>query len=253
MNPQEISPVPFAVQDNSTIPSQWPQSKSGFGLYAYSKRAIMSNVGTFLVLGILSLIGNLGINVNSRSGKYTVAYMVIAAVTAIIAIVVAGALAHARLAAVDGKKASIGESLSRGLSVSVKVFFAEILTIVSLAIALVLLIIPFFILLPRLALVNYFIVDQGFGPIEAYKASMSATKGNATNIWSIYLAQFVIALLAITIIGLPFSIYFYLMYSGSFAIAYRLLTRTASNAGGSPVAPQQPVQLVQPTPPSPLI
>jgi hypothetical protein len=248
MNPRQNSPVPIEAQDSATIPSHFPAHSFGFafGLYSYSKRAISQNVGTFLVLGFISLLTEIGTNLDRNSNNFNGAHIVIVLGSVVIATIMSGALAHARLEAVDGKKASIGESLSRGWSVAATVFLAQILTTVSLAIAFVLLIIPGIILLPRLALVNYFIVDQNYGAIEAYKASMVATKGNASRIWGIYAAGIAMLLLIFTIIGIPFAIYFYLMYSGSLAIAYRLLTSNVPNIAGSPMAP------VQPAPPSPI-
>jgi uncharacterized membrane protein len=109
-----------------------------------------------------------------------------------------------------------------------------ILIALSIVASAVLFIIPVFFVLPRLALAYYFLIDKHMGVIEAYKASWHATKGNAGKVWGIIGATILMALLMITIIGIPFSIYFLIMYSAVFAVLYEFLGKTQPTAPAAP-------------------
>ena len=81
-------------------------------------------------------------------------------------------------------------------------------------------------MLPRLTLVNYFLVDKGLEPMEAFKASWHATEGHAMQAWGIILANVAMALLMVTIVGIPFAFYFLFMYSAAFAVFYKYVTKS---------------------------
>jgi len=90
-------------------------------------------------------------------------------------------------------------------------------------ISLVLLIIPFFFIYPRLVLAEYYLVDQNTSILFALKASWRATEGQLGKIYGIFGAYVAMFLLAITIIGIPFAIYFIIMYSPAYALLYEFL------------------------------
>ncbi|MDD2679933.1 MAG: hypothetical protein PHO03_03960 [Candidatus Omnitrophica bacterium] len=82
-------------------------------------------------------------------------------------------------------------------SLFLKYFLATILYILAVCAGLVLLIIPGIIIGLRLSQYTYLIVDKGMAPVDALKASLALTKGNAFNL---YLFWFV--LLGVIILGI---------------------------------------------------
>jgi hypothetical protein len=129
-----------------------------------------------------------------------------------------------------------------------------ILITLSLIVSFLLLVIPFFFVLPRLTLAEYFLVDKNMGVIEAYKASWNATKGHSLKVWGIYGAGILMALLCVTVIGIPVAFYLLIMYSAAFAVLYEFLNRSpatqpATAAAPAPAEPesQPPVNPVPPT------
>jgi hypothetical protein len=85
--------------------------------------------------------------------------------------------------------------------------------------------------------------------MDAYKASWAETKGYAINIWGIIAVNILFALLIVTIIGIPFSIYFLIMYSAAFAVFYLYLTDKVSLK--VPIAPAPPENNAVPQAPVP--
>ncbi|MDL2363253.1 MAG: YciC family protein [Patescibacteria group bacterium] len=165
------------------------------------------------------------------------------------------ALVYALLKSVDGEKVSITDAVSKPLNRFSNYFVAQILITISVLIGLVFLIIPGIIIGIRLSLVGYFIVDKNIGPVEAYKASLAATKGKTKVIWSIVLAALAYALLFLTIIGIPIAVYLLFMYSAATAIAYRYLTRSELSNSAPAAAFKAPTSPVGPqvAPPSPQV
>ncbi len=219
------SPVPAAAAPPASIPDAWP---GAFGVYKYSKQAIKINLGTVIILLILSsLIGGFGAWKKLHGAGNLISLLVNS--------LLIGSLALTTLAGVRGQHRGIGEALSKGASFWLKLIGLTILVYASYFLSALLLIVPLFFVLPRLTLANYFLVDKNLGVIEAYKASWQATKGHALKAWGIIGVTLLIAILMITIIGIPFSIYFYIMYSAAFAVFYEVLNRQQS-VGGNPQA-----------------
>lgn len=81
----------------------------------------------------------------------------------------------------------------------------------------VLLVIPFFFVLPRVYLAPYYFVFADCNVNQAIAASWHSTKGNSKKVYGILLLDIAFALLFLTIIGIPFAIYWGIINSGSFA------------------------------------
>ena len=157
----------------------------------------------------------------------------------------AAAFALTYLAGIREETLSTGQALNKAVSFWLKMIGLNVLVILSVVGSILLLIIPFFFVLPRLVLANYFLVDQNMGVVDAYKASWATTKGHAGNVWRIIGATILMALAAVTIIGIPFAIYWLIMYSASFAILYEFLRRSQPAAAvpkpsAAPAAPSTP-------------
>jgi hypothetical protein len=132
---------------------------------------------------------------------------------------------------VRGRRLEASQALKACQPMVVLKYIANaILMTLLLGVAFVLLVVPFFFVLPRLLLAPYFLIDQKLGPIVALQRSWEATKGHAGKIWGIIGASLAMALLAVTIIGIPFAIYFLFMYGAASALAYEFVAKQTAPA-----------------------
>lgn len=203
------------------IPREWP---GAFGLLKHAREVIRVNLGTTLVLAILLALLSAAPN---RSQHNT--HIVLLSLASLLSSYVSLLLYYTLLKSTKGEKVSFGQSLDasgRFLSYLVN----AILTGLLIAVSFLLLIVPGLFVFPRLMLAHLFVIDQKLGPIEAIKASWAATEGHAGMIWGIIGAEIAFALLAVTIIGIPFTIYFLFMYTAALPIAYRYLTRSPQSS-----------------------
>ena len=207
------------------VPQTWP---GAFGVYKYSKAAMLTNVGTYLGLFVIvffatSVLGSLG-GTNKASGSYVLAQLLVM----LVGIYFSGATTLVELDNVSRKKVSFSEVVPYVKRYFLPMLVATVAMEIILMVSLVLFIIPFFIVLPRLALTPYFIVAEQMDPIEAIKASWTKTRGHSTKVWGILGANIVYCLLMLTIIGIPFALYFLFMYRSSTAVLYRWIQSAGS-------------------------
>lgn len=205
------------------VPSSWP---GAFGAYKHSKQAVLKNIWTLVIIWVLVAVVSGVLQMALSTPGRLIAYLVDALGTA--------AFTLTFIAGVRGQELSIGDALTKGVNVWLKIIGLNILVGLSLIVSLLLLIVPFFFVLPRLSLANYFLVDQNLGVMDAYKASWAATDGNAGKVWGIIGANIAMALLAITIIGIPFAIYFLIMYSAATAVLYEFLNKKQPAKAAAP-------------------
>jgi hypothetical protein len=224
------------------VPAEWP---GAFGAYKYSKRAVRLNLGTLIILWLAVAIISGGVEKGMHATGGLISSLISALAAACYAIIF--------IAGVRRQRMSIGEVLSKALPLWLKMIGLGILVAVSLVVSLLLLVIPFFFVLPRLSLAHYFLVDKNLGVMEAYKASWAATKGYSGKVWGIIGATILMALLAITIIGIPFSIYFLIMYSAAYGVLYEFLNKSKPVAAPAqaPASPTPPTEPEIPTTPAP--
>ncbi len=221
--------------DVPSVPASWP---GAFGLFKHSKKAVKRNLGTLVVIWIISLVISIVLDMILKKNLGGV-------VSYVADSLFAAAFALTYLAGIRGQAVSTGQALNKAVPFWLKMIGLNILVVLSVIGSILLLVIPFFFVLPRLVLANYFLVDQDMGVMDAYKASWAATKGHAGNVWGIIGVTILMALAAVTIIGIPFAIYWLIMYSASFAILYEFLhksqpaatTPKPAAAAGTPSAP----------------
>lgn len=214
------------------VPASWP---GAFGAYKHSKQVVKSNLTTLVVIWLITvLVGGAADGILKTSGSL---------ISFVVGSLTSAAFALTFIAAVRGNVLSVGEAFNQAFPFWLKAIGLNILVALSLAVSFLLLIVPFFIVLPRLLLVNYFLVDKKLGVMDAYKASWHATEGSSGKIWGIIGVHFLIVLLMVTIIGIPFAIYFLIMYSGVFGVLYEFLNKSKPAATATPaaVAPAKPV------------
>jgi len=191
------------------IPKEWP---GAYGLYKYSKQAVQPNlwniVGLYVVAVLLNMVFRNLKNIGGVLQFLLAAYY-------------GAALVFIWLAGTQGKVKSVQDSLKDTYPVFIKYLVLQILVGLLIGASLLLLIIPFFFVYPRLALAQYYLIDKKMGIMDAINASWNNTKGYSVKVWTVTLAAISMALLALTIIGIPFAIYFLVMYSAAMAVLYK--------------------------------
>ena len=208
----------------NAVPITWP---GAFGLYKYSKQAVKLNWVTVLSLILLVLLLSVVGSVITSGVQSLAFHIVITLAIELISVVITMASYFVYLAGMRGQKMSVNEALSKcSPLLTVKYIALMIVSAFIITGSLLLFIVPFFFILPRLFLAPYFLLDKNMGPVEALSASWHATEGHALKIWSVILATIAMALLFFTIVGVPFAAYFLFMYGASMAIVYGFATQS---------------------------
>jgi hypothetical protein len=196
----------------------WP---GAFGIYKRSKEAMMVNIGSFLgLLGayivasiVVSIIMSaLGMDSDSF-GRNIVDLFLGSAFTVIFVNVV--------MAGIRNQKMDFNTALKSCFSIlTLKMVGLTILTAFMLIGSLLLLIVPFFFVFPRIALSYYFLVDKNMGIFDSISASWNATKGSSGKVWGITGVSILFALAILVLVG----IYLSIMYAAAYGLLYVYLT-----------------------------
>lgn len=213
------------VTSPDTLPNvpkgAWP---GAFGLYKYSKAAIGFNVWTIVWLIVLqfafgALISTLfGPENPQKPEPEPVANLLSWLVGAVFGVATIATV----FAGIARQKFSLGDAFGAvTLGLFGKYLLLSIVQAVILTLSLLLLIVPFFFVAPRLALAMYFLVDKNTGPLEAISLSWNATKGHVGKVYGIVGVFILFGLLCLTIIGIPFAVYFMVAYSAAIPLLYR--------------------------------
>lgn len=221
------------------IPESWP---GAWGLYKYSKQIVSRNWGVLLTLFIINIVLGSG-------GRYS--HRGVGIVLDIVSVILSVATFKTYYSNTQGRTLTFGGALaSIKPLVAIKLIANYILLAITLGIAFILLILPGILLLPRLFLAPYLVVTRELGPVEALRTSWDITKDNAGKSWGIIGATIAMALLAITIIGIPFSLYFLFMYGAAPVILSEfLLKQRPAVSAATPVAPVEPAAPTTPAEP----
>ena len=212
----------------SAAPAEWP---GAFGIYKTSRDAIRYNLGTVLLLAILLMAASIALDtlLSTLFGKRfadSFGQLISYALSTYFTI----ALTYAYLVSARHKKIDLKAAFAAAPPLFWRMFFLNLLTIITVFAGLILLIVPGIIFGLRLALAPYYLVDQNLGIMEAYKASWHGTKGHLGKLWGIIGVSLLMILPAFTIIGIPVTIYLLFMYSAAGALLYLHLTKkTARN------------------------
>jgi hypothetical protein len=217
MEPQASTPAPT---------TNWP---GAFGIYKDSKRAVRLNiwpiVGVYAAVLAVTIIASTLLDPATKESGDAPAWLTLFSflVNLIISAVSGVAVTDLVLSGVKGEKLTFKQSFRKVASLWLKMIGLFVLLYIITIVSLLAFIIPFFFVFPRVALAPYFLVDKEMGPVEAIKASWALTKGNVGKVWGIIGATLAMVLLMFTIIGIPFAIYFLIMYSASYAVLYMYL------------------------------
>lgn len=200
----------------AAVPAEWP---GAFGLYTYSKEAVMVNVGPIIIVNLLGFVIEIGLRLALKQTGQLLGYLVAPVASIITVVLYLYGIRRERLETSDAIKQSTPLWL-RSIGLSFLVGIVSILSILAL-------IIPAIFVIPRLALAKYFLADQDMGIMDAFQASWNSTKGYVGHIWAIIGVNVLYVLLCITLIGIPFAIYLLIMYGGATALVYEMVKKSA--------------------------
>ena len=206
------------------VPSSWP---GAFGLYKHSKQIVSLNLWTLVYIALLALVVNIAATaLFKQSLGNLVSFLIGGLETAATTLVF--------LAGVKGRKIEVMDAVKEAVPFWLRMLLLNLIIVFALIGSFLLFVIPFFFVLPRLLLANYFLVDKKMDPVDAFKASWHATKGNSGKAWGIIGVNFAMCLLLLTIIGIPFAIYFLIMYSAAFVVLYSYLIKHPAESTAAP-------------------
>lgn len=218
------TPPPAASSTSSTsVEGAWPE---GFGIFKYTRAAMKVNLSTYMLLMALVIPATIGANLLSNSENLSLA-LISSLVSSFAGFFSMYAVAFISLRGVENTKVSFGD-IFNSFKKNILAYF--ILTIgVSLALmgSALLFIIPFFIVWPRTSLWLYALIDGDKNP---FKTSWKMMKGNVRKFYNIFGAGVLVSLLFLTIIGIPFVIYWLIMYTPVYAVLYEYIKRNSKAA-----------------------
>ena len=221
----------WRIQDVKT----WP---GAFGIYKYSKQAIKLNILPLIILYVVYLGISMIPNIFTGFGpQNNVAVSIFTNIfSTVVSIFYSIALVLILLDSIRGVKSDWIDAIKRSAPYLVKYFLASILVGLIVFGSLLALIIPFFFIAPRMANVFYHLIDKNMGVIDSINASWNSTSGNVGKVYGIIGVYLLIALLFITILGIPFAIWFGIMYIASSAVYYEYTRSNIAEAAKSPEA-----------------
>lgn len=212
---------------NAANTNTWP---GAFAIFKPSLRTVAFNIWIFLAFYVLANAIQFVPDVLDIFSDSTALYVISTIISIVLAVLFGIGLTIVLLRAIDSQKVTFGEAFSESgaffwkyLGLSVLLGFIALFT-------LLLLIVPFFIIMPRLVLAPYYMLDQKLGIIESLKASWEQTKGNVGKVYGIVGASIVMFLPVVTIIGIPVGIFLVVAYSAAFPILYKFITSGAVHA-----------------------
>lgn len=204
----------MAEQANTAV-NEWP---GAFGIYKRSKEAMMVNIYPFIgliaIYMLVSIVLSTGLGLDDTSIVKNLLDLLLgsAATVAFVKLIMAG---------IRNQKMALGDALKSCFSVvTLKMVGLTILTVLIALGSFLLLIVPFFFVVPRIALSYYFMVDKNMGVFDSISASWNATKGSIGKVWGITGVSILFALAILIIVG----IYLSIMYAAAYGLLYTYLT-----------------------------
>lgn len=237
--PATSTPAPAAQAVASS--TTWP---GAFGIYKTSKQAVMLNIGTILVLVIAnSIIQGISNNRYENAGLE----FLISIVALFVSVVYTTTLAIVWFAGIKNQKISLSETFNKSKPYLIRILLSSLLVGLACIASILLFLIPFFFVFPRLLFTPFLVIDKNMGAVDAFSASWAMSKGHMGKIYGVIGATLAMLLLSLTIIGIPFSIYFIIMYSAAFTLLYthintvQPVAAVPANTPATP-APQAPIE-----------
>lgn len=236
-------PTPNAPSGGLT---EWP---GAFGIFKLSVDAVLKNIVVIVIFGVV--LGSLNFGLGLVSGEdESVSAIVTQFISTIVGVFATTGTALAYVYGVRGKELPLGEAFSRSFALFIKMFILQILTGFAVLASILLLVVPFFFVFPRLLLAQYYLVDKDVGPVEALRASWNDTKGHVGKVYGILGVSLLMLLPIITIIGIIATIVLIFLYSAAYAVLYQYVQNTRGQQDSSPLRPVAPSAPNAPTAPN---
>lgn len=240
-----MEPQTTQIGQQNLTPSQWP---GAFGLYKTAKQATLVNWQASLLLILLSFAASFVLSMAGGNDTASAIYNIAQLVSLLIGVFLSVTATIIQLRNVASQKIRLGQALSESGERFFAMLGSMIISMFLLFGSFILFVIPFFFVLPRLALTPYYVVAQNLGPLAAIKASWSKTAGHSGKVWGLIGVAFLFSLLMITIIGIPFAAYLLFMYSSAYALLYSWIEKASSQTNSAqPTAPVAPTAPAAPT------
>jgi hypothetical protein len=228
--PQQQSNSQQAPQfDTSIAPSEWPGAFAGFKQVRPTIKKVWLTI--FLVyLGYGVISGIIGSILKNTIINNLLSLILGTLVAGTLLSIYYAVLRHEDTSASVAFKNATSKFLSL-LVVSIAVYFICFLSFIAL-------IVPFFFIAPRVMFAPYLVIGEGLDIGDSISKSWSMTKGHLGKIYGLWGLMILISLLLLTVIGIPFAVYWLI-------IAYGLSVQLARFMYGHTTAPiiQQQTQV----------
>jgi hypothetical protein len=228
--PQQQSNSQQAPQfDTSIAPSEWPGAFAGFKQVRPTIKKVWLTI--FLVyLGYGVISGIIGSILKNTIINNLLSLILGTLVAGTLLSIYYAVLRHEDTSASVAFKNATSKFLSL-LVVSIAVYFICFLSFIAL-------IVPFFFIAPRVMFAPYLVIGEGLEIGDSISKSWSMTKGHLGKIYGLWGLMILISLLLLTVIGIPFAVYWLI-------IAYGLSVQLARFMYGHTTAPiiQQQTQV----------
>jgi hypothetical protein len=221
----ELRLAPASTGTKPNLSSHTEAPTSAFSLFNPCARAVMDNLMAFLWLGGLVIVAA-GIAsymhpaVAGRSLFYGGAWPALYLVGLLIAALVAPGQLMLQLKSVRKQPIATADAFTEGLRYFWRLVGLGIVLTFVLGISLLLLIVPFFLVLPRLVLAPYFLIDRNMGIFDAVRASNDAYKRHR-GIWGVLGVSLLLSLPTILpFVGVIVTSVLRFLYQPVFAMRY---------------------------------
>lgn len=217
------TPKHFKKRKKSNNLSNWP---GALGIYSESLKAM--KVNGWYILGLLIIGAALSGIINSIFPSTSQNPNLIANLLSIVSNSVIGLLiVYMTFAGINSMKVDVSQSFEAIKKLIAPAIMLSILTWIIYVVSIIALIIPFFIVMPRLVLSLFIMVDQKKDAIESIKESWELTRGQYDKVYGVIGICLLLGLSCLLVITIPFALYFLFMYSASFALLYIYLKNQA--------------------------
>lgn len=205
---------------------------SAFKLVSPSVDALAANFWTFAglavfemffiaILYVLMLANSDPNGTTSVSSAVAISMVVFGVLGAICALIAEPALTKTQLLSIDDKKISFKEALKAGLPFVWRLLGLQLMMGLICIVAILLLVIPFFFVYPRILLAPYYLVDRNLTIMQALKTSAAEYK-KVKGVWGLVGVQFLFSI--VPFVNAILSVLYYCAP----AIRYRQITAAAS-------------------------
>jgi hypothetical protein len=216
------------IVDTAEIPSEWPGAFAGFKQVKPTVKTVALSV--FLIYLVYTVINNILASILSKQA------IISFIINLILSTLVSGVTLSIYYAVLKHEDTAFGVAFKNATSKFVSLLVVTIAVGFLVFLSILAFIVPFFFIAPRLLFAPFLVMGEGLGIGDSISKSWSMTKGHLGKIYGVYGLMLLICLLFITIIGIPFAIYWSI-------IAYGLsvqLARFMYAHDGTVAAPQQP-------------